>query len=247
MYLQYIKKVVPYEKIDNRPFIVGICADWLFKKWVESGYPKDWMENKAKEIFEWFATKKRIKYISSDDKEKLIRKLIVSVVDLQEAVYVEKFPERALILQLTVEYPVQSNNLTGKMDIWFPEEKAICDLKITASNKYLDEFQLRFFAWLVERKMQVSVARLVFLSPLMTPYMREVSWSPEDKVEFELDLMSHLSLISDGRWEVTAKDCWNCPVAHFCEEGAVKESKKTKSGGFSLNVGGSDGTNTEEL
>lgn len=246
--LQYVQKVVPYEKMDNRPFIVGICADWLFKKWVESGYPKNWMDNKAEEIFEWFATKKKIRYISSDDKGKLLRKLSVSVIDLQEAAFVERLPERRLDLQLEVEYPVQSHVLTGKMDIWFPDEKAIYDLKITSSTKYLDSFQLRYFAWLVESKMGIPVSRLAFLSPLMSPFIREVSWSPEDKTELELEVMGLLSLISEEKWEATAKDCWGCPVTNFCEGGeeTVVESKRSVSGGFSLNVGGSGGSGIDK-
>ena len=240
MLLQYIKKVVPYDKIDNRPFIVGICADWLFKNWATSGYPKGWMEMKSKGIFEWFATKKKIRYISADDKDKLIRKLALSVVSLEEAAFVERLPERKFELQKEVMVERGSFTLTGKIDMWFPEERAIYDLKITSSMKYLDDFQLRYFAWLVEHKYSVLVDRLAFLSPLMSPSIREVSWTPEDKTEFDLELMELLTMISEGKWEVTAKDCWGCPVMHFCEEegDSVDKVTRSESGGFSLDLGG---------
>jgi CRISPR/Cas system-associated exonuclease Cas4 (RecB family) len=242
MWLQYVKKLVPPEKVNQRPFIVGICADWLFKKWVERGYPLGWMEEESRGIFEWFSTKRNIRYLDPADKEKLIFKLGKSVVALQEAVLESKFPDRSLELQKELEVEHGQFTLTGKMDIWFSKERAIYDLKITVSTKYLDSFQLRYFAWLMERKYGIPVESLMFLSPLMRPYLREVTWLPTDKVDFESLLFYTLGQISSGNWDITTKDCWSCPVASYCEEFAVQsESERTASGGFKVKIGEDDG------
>lgn len=241
-YLQYVKKVVPTEKINQRPFIVGICADWLFKKWAGKGYPLGWMEEEARGIFEWFSTKRAIRYLDPADKEKMIFKLGKSVVALQEAALESKFPDKILDLQKEIRIPYNQFVLSGKLDIWFPEDKAIWDLKITSAVKYLDSFQLRYFAWLMERKYGISVESLMFLSPLMKPYLREVTWLPGDKVDFELALFNSLGQIASGDWEITTKNCWGCPVSGYCEEFATgSERERTSSGGFKIKIGEDDG------
>jgi CRISPR/Cas system-associated exonuclease Cas4 (RecB family) len=246
--LQYVKKVVPPEKVNQRPFIVGICADWLFKKWVAGGYHSDWMEQEARGIFEWFSTKRVIRYLDGSDKEKLILKLTMAVKDLQQAALDEKFPDRVLNLQKELRVDYNQFVMSGKLDIWFPEEKAICDLKITSSMKYLDSFQLRYFAWLMERKHTIFVEKLTFLSPMMRPYLKEVSWLPNDKTEFDLLLFDVLGRIASNDWSITTKDCWSCPVASFCEEFTVEaERTKSASGGFKIKIGVEDGGIEEEL
>lgn len=241
-YLQYVKKLVPFDKVDHRPFIVGIVADWLFKEWVKGGYQGGWMEWKADGIFEWFARKRNIRYLGAGDKEKLKRKLTRAVVALECVALGESLPHRNFELQSEVGYAVEGGyDLTGKLDMWFPDEKAIYDLKITESTRYLDSFQLEYFAWLMERKTGVQVERLVFMSPLMSPSIREVPWLPGTKICLETDVMSMLGGMAREEWEITAKDCWGCPVVKFCEDSSVEVSRtRSDGGGFKLDLGGED-------
>ncbi len=232
MYLQYVKKVIPTEMIDNRPFIVGICVDWLFEKWIAQGYPKDWMEGKAEDIFDWWTTKRRVVYHDPTDRGKLVGKLISAVQDLQDAALIEKFPERQIVTQLTLEHPLSGNTLSGKLDLWFPEEKIIYDLKATKYQKYLDAFQLHFFGWLMESARGIRVSKLGFLSPMMRPYVKEVDWSAVELEKVEEDVVEMCTLINAGKWDKTATDCWGCPVFRFCEETAepIKRERNDKGG-----------------
>jgi len=141
--------MVPFEKVNHRPFIVGIVADWLFRKWIEQGYPEGWMEKKAEEMFYWWAARRYILYRNPSDKAGLIRKLVMSVQQLEGAAFSEGFPDRKLVLQKKLTHKADIFNFVGKLDIWFPDEKAVWDLKITKSTRYLDSFQLYLFAWLL--------------------------------------------------------------------------------------------------
>lgn len=235
-YWQYVKKVIPLDKINNRPFIVGLAADLLFTKWVGEGYPDGWMEQNAEDIFIWFAKQKNIIYLNPEDKQKLINKLIGSVRSLENCAFDLGFPDKELELQRWLNVSVSGIAYVGKLDIWIPEENLIIDLKVTKQAKYLDDFQLRMFAWLMERTGE-TVKDLAFLSPLMRPPYREVEHSLSIMVDFEQELFSLVELLKEGRWEVNAKDCWGCPVTKFCEEPmAPSKEVKLPGGGFRFDI-----------
>lgn len=235
--LQYVEQVVPREKVDHRNFIVGICADQLFNKWVKEGYREDWMENEAESWFKWFAGKRLVRYRNIEDRDKLIRKLKISVNRLQEAVFCENLPQRNVEMQKKLEYLGEDFKFVGRLDMWFPDEKAVWDLKITEAKRYLDNFQLYFFAWLF-KQMGVEVKSLAFLSPLMQPYLKLVDWSLSALADFEQELFYLLELIKAEDWRITAKDCWSCPVQSWCEEppDSYKKVEKTKAGGIRFDL-----------
>jgi len=235
-YLQYIKKVVPRDKIDSRPFIVGIVADWLFNRWVEEGFPSGWMCQKSDELFDWFANRRFIKYRGEKDKEGLKWKLKASVQALESASFAENLSERALVVQKRIEKVINGRKFKGKLDLWFPEEKSIWDLKITKTYRYLEDFQLYFYSWLM-KQVGESVDSVSFFSPLMSPYLRSVEYNIEIMADFEKELNELLALIEADHWEGDAKDCWNCPVAFFCEEPIeLKKFKKLSTGGFKIDL-----------
>jgi len=235
--LQYVDKVIPRDKVDHRPFIVGICADQLFNKWVKQGYETDWMEGKAEGWFKWFAGKVLVRYRDFEDKDKLIRKLRISVNRLQDAAFAENLPERKIVVQRSDSFKLDGIEFKGKLDIWFPDEKAIWDLKITQSFRYLDSFQLYFFAWLL-KNCGDETEKLAFLAPLMKQHLKEVDWTVSILHSFEEELWQLIELIKTEHWEITAKDCWGCPVQRWCEEPSDSYSKvqKTKVGGVRFDL-----------
>jgi len=237
--LQYIKRVIPASEVNHRPFIVGLVADWLFGKWVTTeNFAHNWMENKAEAMFEWFTTKKRIVYKGADDKSKLIYKLKKSVRFLEQYSFQEELPKREIQMQKKVGKKMEGFNFWGKMDMWFPKEKAIWDLKITDSKRYMDEFQLYFFAWLME-ELGHEVKGLAFFTPIASPYLREVHWRDGDRSvreKFEQELFELLELIREDRWERNAKNCWGCPVVKWCDLMDDIKSSKLKGGGFRVEL-----------
>jgi len=237
-FLQYILKVVPPDQIDNRPFIVGIVVDWLFNKWVtEHSYEEGWMKENAEDLFEWFITKRKVRFKDSSDKASLIDKTVYSCEKLEEIAFAEHLPERVFETQHEVSFDRGSIHYYGKLDMWFPEELAIWDLKVTKYSKYLDKFQLQFFAWMMEECYGVKVSQLRFMSPLMVPAVKEVEWNPVIKHEVEEAVTTLNFSIANKDWKITSKDCWNCPVARYCEEPTdVKKRTKNDKGGFVLEV-----------
>jgi hypothetical protein len=209
----------------------------LFNKWVKKGYPENWMENEAEGWFKWFAGKRLVRYKGMEDRDKLIRKLQISVNRLQDAAFSENLPQRNVVIQNQAEHLGENFKFKGRMDIWLPDEKAIWDLKITESKRYLDAFQLRFFAWLMKQK-GVETESLAFLSPLMRPYLRTVDWSLSILADLEHELFQLLELIKAESWEITAKDCWGCPVSRWCEEPTESYSKieRRKGGGVRFDL-----------
>ena len=237
-YLQYVKRMVPSDQVNHRPFIVGIVADWLFKKWAQGGFVEGWMEKKAEEMYYWFVARRNIVYRNPQDKDGLIRKLISSVRHLEGAALAECLPDRQMELQKKVKFSKEGFDFFGKLDIWFPDENTIWDLKITKSTRYLDNFQLFFFAWLLGHE-GLQVNDLAFFSPLMRPYVRPVEYDITGRQDFELELGKLLELIRAEQWEMNASDCWGCPVARFCEEPVGScEFKKCDDGGFEIDIGG---------
>lgn len=235
-YWQYVKKVVPLDQINHRPFIVGLAAELLFEKWVENGYSDGWMEQEAEGIFMWYARQKNIIYRNPEDKQQLINKLIGSVRSLENCAFDLCFPDKRLELQRWLNVTVNGIPYVGKLDIWIPEENLIIDLKVTKQAKYLDNFQLHMFAWLMGRVGE-EVKDLAFLSPLMRPPYRKVDHSLSIMVDFEQELFSLVELLKEGRWEVNTKDCWGCPVTRWCEEPmAPNKEVKLPGGGFRIDI-----------
>jgi len=237
--LELIKRVVPLEAVDNRPFIVGRVADWLFTKWItENNYREGWMVNKAEDLFNWFAKKFHIVYKGKDDKAKLIFKLKNAVTRLEACALSENLPDRNLTLQKRFEKTKNGLNFVGKVDIWMPDEKIVWDLKITESSKWLDKFQLMFFAWLMSM-IGHEVGTVGFFAPLMKrKYLQEHTVYPLDLDETERQTFELIGMMKEGNWQATSTDCWGCPVQDYCEED-VKIDRMTpkKSGGFTIDVG----------
>lgn len=237
-YLQYIKKVIHPDQVNQRPFIVGIVADWLFGKWVEGGYPPGWMEYKADGMFDWFSTKRKIIYRNTDDKDKMKAKLRRAVHDLEVCASDADLQSKRFETQRKVAFEKDGFSFFGKLDMWFPDERKIWDLKITENKKYLDPFQLHFFAWLIENSTPHQVQGLAFFSPLMRPYFREVDWTEVEKHQLESDLYGLLDMIkNETTWDKTAKDCWGCPVQSWCEiEGEKVSEGKLMDGTLIFNL-----------
>lgn len=235
-FLQYVKKLVDWDKIDQRPFIVGKIADWLFQKWIERSYPQGWMEYKADEMFDWFATKNRIVYKSRGDKDKLKFKLRNASRRMENSAFNWKLPDRRMMLQKKAYCTHDGFDFSGKLDLWFPEENLIWDLKITENKRYLDAFQLYVFAWIME-KSDHEIKKLGFFSPMMRRDLYEYDWTHVERHQFEQELFELLELIRSNSWEQTAKDCWGCPVRSLCEVAVEVESfQKNKEGGFTFDV-----------
>lgn len=236
--LELVKRVVPFESVNNRPFIVGTVSDWLFTHWItDENYREGWMESKAEDLFNWFATKRRIIYKGKEDKEKLIFKLKNSVRRIESAAFAECLPDRNVKLQTRFEHRTSGLNFVGKVDVWFPDEEILWDLKVTESMKYLNKFQLMFFAWLwgLESK---TIKRVGFFSPLMKKYLQEHDVVQVDFDETERRVFNIISMMKEDNWQVTTTDCWGCSVQDFCEEDVkIDRMEKNKTGGFTIDVG----------
>ena len=239
-WLQYIKKVIPNEKIDKRNFLVGIVADWLFKKWAtDMEFQPGWMETKSSIMYDWFESKNFVRYKGWEDRPLMKRKLQESTQKLEECVFELKFDEKRMDLQRSFKYSEDGVDFYGKMDIWFPDEKQVVDLKITKYKKWLKPEQLQFYTWIM-RKNNLEVNSAHFLSPLMPIFYIEEDISLSAVELFEEDMWKTIELIRNENWEETAKDCWGCPVEQFCtipEEDFIVDSKPNKIGGFSIDLG----------
>jgi hypothetical protein len=226
---------VPWDKVNHRPFLVGLVVDWLFRKWIEEKYPEGWMEYKAETMYNWYEKRKNIIYKNPQDRGKMIKKLKKAVRLLEDAAFNELLPDRVVETNKKVAHMLDGVNWYGKLDLWFPEEKLVWDLKVTESTRYLDPFQLQFFAWLLEQKGE-AVQGLAFFSPLMKKSLREHEWSEVERVGLEREIFEIIGLIKDSEWERTAKDCWGCPVVRFCESDFKVESTRVNpKGGFIIN------------
>lgn len=235
-YLQYFKQVVPYEKVNHRPFMVGIVADWLFGKWItEENYVEGWMADKAEDIYNWFEKRRSITYLGPNDKHKMLVKLNKAARLMEDAAFANDFPDRKIDVQTKLSYIKDGVEYFGKLDLWFPDEGLIWDLKITQSSRYLNVFQLHMFAWLMENNNQ-EVKGLAFLSPMMKKSLREHDWCEADRVELERRVFSLVEKIKASNWKMDASSCWGCPVARFCEgDMEIESSKKIEAGGFTIN------------
>lgn len=240
-YLYHIKKVVDRSKVDCRNFMVGLVVDWLFTKWIEREYSVDWMEEKAEVMFNWFANRRFVKYKHESDKEQLIQKTQNAARLLQEAAFEWELPKRKVEAQKKIEFKgsdeFEDFEFIGKLDLWFPEEKLVWDLKVTKVKKYLDAFQLRFFAWLLTNTGE-TVKGAGFLTPLRSPVVSEVHLGYNETAEFEQELYSILLEVKqEEHWAATAKECWGCPVRYHCEQdfSSSFEAKKKGDGGFEIN------------
>ena len=232
-YLQYFKQVVGYDEVNHRNFMVGLVGDWLFNKWIsEHNYEESWMENKAEDIYNWFEKRKNVIYRNNLDKAKMLKKL------MEDVAFANDFPDRKIDTQLKLSYVHDGVEYFGKLDLWFPEEELVWDLKITESSKYLDVFQLHFFAWLIEQN-NMNVKGLAFLVPMMKKSLQEHEWTEVDRVELERRVAEDLAKLKARNWQMNASDCWGCPVARFCEGDVTLDSSfKEGLGGFKINLGG---------
>lgn len=235
--LQYIDKVIPRDKVDHRPFIVGIVGDWLFRKWVEKDFQEGWMRKKSKDIFDWWLTKVNIKFRSGDDYWKLLYKLQKSVESLESASFRLSLNERDFKTQKKLTFEEGGFKFTGKLDLWFPEEKAIWDLKITESVKYLKKGQLFFYKWMME-KAGYEISELAFLVPLRTKDLEEIEYAQEDLQEFETGLVSTLEDVRDRKFDRNTGGCWGCPVVKWCQREAESmfDSHRGEDGIFIVDV-----------
>jgi hypothetical protein len=235
-WLQLIRRLIPRDKVDNRPFIVGIVADWLFENWVKAGYPEGWMEEKAESLFIWWTKKRRFVFKGQDDKRKLIFKTKNAARRMEMAAFDHNLPDRKVMTQVRWEFKEGGLLYKGKVDIFFPEENTIWDLKITESKRYLDPFQLHFFGWLAH-KCGIDVEKLAFFSPMMKKVLHEHEWNTLILHETEKEINDLMELINDEQWQRTAKDCWACPVMRFCEdESPISYAKKNERGGFNIDL-----------
>jgi hypothetical protein len=236
--LELVKRVVAFEEVNNRPFIVGSVSDWLFCHWIEEeNYKEGWMESRAEDLFAWFSKKRRIIYRDKGDKQKLIFKLQNAVRRIESAAFAENLPDRKLVLQKKIKTTRDGLNFVGKVDIWFPEEELLWDLKVTESTKYLNPFQLMFFAWLFSI-IDIPIKSVGFFSPLMKKYLRESDVTQLDLDETERRAYGIIALMRENEWGATTTECWGCPVMDFCEEDVtIDRMKKNKSGGFTIDVG----------
>ena len=240
VYLKHIIKVIPLDRVNHRNYIVGIAADWLFSKWItEEAYEPEWMYKKADAIFLWFAKKKFIKYRSDNDREQLMMKLQASVQQLEACAITMGLPERKLEAQKRVSLTEEGLNFYSKLDLWFPEEHKIIDLKITKDKKYLDPTQLCFYAWMLRKKSE-QVDSAEFLSPLMPEYLIECDVSLTAVEEFEEGLWEDVNKMKEGQWDQSSKDCYGCQVMKFCEietSEYMQNVMRRESAGFSFDVG----------
>lgn len=235
-WLQLVRQLIPRDKIDNRPFIVGIVADWLFEHWVEEGYPEGWMYDKAESLFYWWIKKRRVIFKGQDDKRKLIFKTKNAARRMEMAAFDYNLPDKKVETQVRWEWKDDDFLYKGKVDIWLPEENTIWDLKITESKRYLDPFQLQFFAWLAHKN-DVQVDKLAFFSPLMKKILHEHAWNTVILHETEREINELVELLKSEQWQRTATDCWACPVVRFCEdEYSINYFKKRESGGFEIDL-----------
>jgi len=241
---QYIDKVIDRVKVNHRPFMVGLVVDWLFTKWIsEHEFLDGWMEMKAEVMFRWFADRKHIIYRNADDREKLIKRTVNVARLLQEAAYEEGLPDEEIDTQKIVKYKGEPGfeefDIFTKVDLWFPEKKALWDLKVTIQKKYLDDFQLRFYAWVFERK-GIHVDSLAFFVPELSPSFREVEYDESVKADTDLEIIELFDQIqNETEWAITAKDCWGCPAQAHCDQleaGDVTAEKK-EDGGFRVFIG----------
>jgi len=234
--LQFIEKVIPRDKVDHRPFIVGIVGDWLFTKWVERNFSEGWMQGKAKDIFDWWLKKVNVKYRSSDDYYKLLYKLQKSVEALEALSFELGLDKKKLITQKKILFKGGSFTFTGKIDIWLPEENAIWDLKITESLKYLKKGQLFFYKWLFVHS-GIEAKNLAFLVPLRTKGLETVEYNKEDLAQFEKDLKKTLADVQQRKFNKNMEECWNCPVRNWCQEDMdLFESQRNKDGIFNIYI-----------
>jgi hypothetical protein len=235
-YLQYVKKVIPLDKIDCRNFFVGIVVDFLFKKWVsEMEFKEGWMENNAKALYYWFERKKFILYKHANDRTEMIMKTVAATQRLESCAEALGLKEKIILMQETYKWEEQGTFFISKVDMVLPEEKSIWDLKITVNKKYMDEEQMRFYAW-IKRKMGDEVESAFFLSPMMKTYLVEADVSLGAVEEFEIELWRNIGLMKEGDWSITATDCWGCPVVRWCEEELEEGTEFKKSGINSFSI-----------
>ena len=245
--LQYIDKVVDRSQINHRNFMVGTVVDWLFIKWIsEQRFLDGWMEMKAESMFRWFADRRHIIYRNDDDKENLIRRTINVTRLLQEASYEEglpDLPEDAIDTQKIVKFKdvpgFEGFEFFGKVDLWFGGKQALWDLKVTIQKKYLDDFQLRFYAWMFDH-IGLNVKSLAFFVPELTPSFRPIDYDDSVKADTELEIIELLTKVkNEEEWAITAKDCWGCPVQTHCDQKELGDmvAEKKEDGGFRVFVG----------
>lgn len=242
-YLQHIKKVIDPSKVNHRNFMVGLVVDWLFGKWIsERRYEEDWMELKACTMFNWFAERRHIVYADEHDKERMIKRTIKVCRQLQFIAFDEGFPNEEIETQKKVLYKGNEEfpdfEFYGKIDLWYPVMCEVWDLKVTIQKKYLDENQILFYAWLLQKTHQ-TVKAGAFLVPELSSSIRPVDIDASRMIDFELELYELLREIQkEEEWLPTAKDCWGCGVRQFCgeeEEFIFDVEKKDK--GFRIFVG----------
>lgn len=241
-YLQYIKQVVPRDKIDHRNFMVGTVVDKLLEQWIKRDYDENYMEGNARGLFNWYAERRKITYRNTDDKEQLIQKTEKAARLLQEVVFDEGLPNEEVVPQKIVKFQdiegYEQFEFYARLDLWFPKRHAVWDLKTTVQKKWLDPFQLEFFAWALEHVGE-TVEELAFLVPLIHPSVQYVEIDLSQKAVFELDIINLLEEVEKEEvWSPNPKDCWGCPVYHHCEqedEIAVVTEKKGSS--FRVSIG----------
>jgi len=221
-YLQYIQKAVDSAKVDHRPFIIGLVIDKLFEKWIVRDYPIDYMEENVESLFNWYAQRRHIIFKGTGDQDGLIRRAKGVSRLLQEVAFDERMSERVIEVQKKVIYTGEPNfeglQFYSRLDLWFPEESIIMDLKVTKQKKYLDVFQLYFFAWIMTKTGE-KVTDVAFLVPELSPSIREVEYDLSIAADFELNLLLLLEEAEkEVDWSITASDCWGCPFRYLCEE-----------------------------
>lgn len=241
-YLHHIKQVVPRQNVDNRNFMVGTVVDKLLEQWVKREYDEGYMEGNARGLFNWYAQRRRIVYRSTNDKEDLIRKAEKAARLLQEAVYEEGLPNEEIEPQRIVQFKdikgYEGFEVYAKLDLWFPKRHAVWDLKTTAQKKWLDPFQLEFFAWAMEHVGE-TVEEAAFLVPLLHPSVQHIDIDTSSKVDFEAELIELFEeVLQEDTWSPNPKDCWGCPVYNHCEqEDEVAVTAEKVGNSFRVSIG----------
>ncbi len=188
------------------------------------------MEDKAESLFYWWIKKRRVIFKGIDDKRNLIFKLKNAARRMEMSAFDYNLPDKRVETQVEWLYKDEDFLYKGKIDIWLPEENTIWDLKITEQSRYLDPFQLFFFAWLAEKN-GIDINKTAFFSPLMKKTLYEHAWDTVTSQNTEREIYELVEFLKAEQWQRTADDCWGCPVVRFCEDDfKVSYLKKEKSG-----------------
>ena len=208
-HLHYIEQVPVLTKTPIY-FITGSAVHEAVEQWAESGFHKGTLTSLTLNRYKYLLSNESSKYIDADAKIPMLKQAASNTEVLYRNLGLTERGE----IEYQINAEVSGIECTGIIDAYDPGNRAIYDLKISSSEKYVpDPKQLYLYAHLL-RAAGLECNRVGFLFPLRPEKIQlfEIEGKHLDNAELFIRIAAkRIKAIEAGDYDArTGRHCYSC-------------------------------------